>query len=270
MPWCWLNGEFAILPVAPECAPFPYPTMQHFVADMCTCVHISLTKCCIVGYLSNALRSDLWDGTIWYKHPHCLYVFLAYIMNVLSANDYVHSLFTYWIGAQCRDLFGRKASPKQRLIVGHLSGTIGAKFPYNFWVIESFLCTTVLHYTVHILLHIEFVLFPNSELGTDGSFSMSLFTNDRYNFLKGHNQALIILINGLINVLSSARYHCSIWTQTAKKKLFESQYKYFLSKLSWDTSYVSVKWPCWTLSMFFNKLCRSSGILILPKWYPII
>ena len=39
------------------------PTMHHFVTEMCTCVHISVTKWCIVGYLSNALWG-LWDGTI--------------------------------------------------------------------------------------------------------------------------------------------------------------------------------------------------------------
>ena len=44
-------------------ASVPYPTMQHFVTEMCTCVHISVTKWCIVGYLSDALW-DLWDGSI--------------------------------------------------------------------------------------------------------------------------------------------------------------------------------------------------------------
>ena len=211
---------------------------------------------CEMGLFDTNIRIVRFWRILWMYYRqmimYIVYLLIGLVHNVVICLAERHHQSKYW------------------LIVGHLNGTIGAKFPYNFWVIESFLCTTVLHYTVHILLHIEFVLFPNSELGTDGSFSVSLFTNDRYNFLKGHNQALIILINGLINVLSSARYHCSIWTQTAKKKLFESQYKYFLSKLSWDMSYVSVKWPCWTLSMFVNKLCRSSGILILPKWYPII
>ena len=32
-------------------------TIHHFVTEMCTYVHISVTKWCIVGYLSNAL----WD-----------------------------------------------------------------------------------------------------------------------------------------------------------------------------------------------------------------
>ena len=44
-------------------APVPYPTMHHFLTEMCTCVHISVTKWCIVGYLSDALW-DLWDGSI--------------------------------------------------------------------------------------------------------------------------------------------------------------------------------------------------------------
>ena len=40
----------------------PYPTMHHFVAEMCTCVHISVTKWCIVGYMFDALW-DLWHGS---------------------------------------------------------------------------------------------------------------------------------------------------------------------------------------------------------------
>ena len=34
-----------------------YPTMYHFVTEMCTHVHISVTKWCIVGYMTGAL----WD-----------------------------------------------------------------------------------------------------------------------------------------------------------------------------------------------------------------
>ena len=44
-------------------APVSYPTVHHFVTEMWTCVHISVTKWCIVGYLSSALW-DLWDGCI--------------------------------------------------------------------------------------------------------------------------------------------------------------------------------------------------------------
>ena len=36
-------------------ATFPYPTMHNFVIGMCTCVHISVTKWCIKGYLYFAL-----------------------------------------------------------------------------------------------------------------------------------------------------------------------------------------------------------------------
>ena len=34
-------------------APVPHPIMQHFVTQMYTCVHISVTKRCIVGNLMN-------------------------------------------------------------------------------------------------------------------------------------------------------------------------------------------------------------------------
>ena len=44
-------------------ASMPYPTMQHFVTEMCTCVLISVKKWCIMGYLCDALW-DLWDGSI--------------------------------------------------------------------------------------------------------------------------------------------------------------------------------------------------------------
>ena len=44
-------------------AQVPHPTMHHFVTEMCTCVHFSVAKWCIVGHLSNAL-CDLWDGSI--------------------------------------------------------------------------------------------------------------------------------------------------------------------------------------------------------------
>ena len=40
--------------------PVPYSTMYHFVTEIYTCVDISVTKWCIVRYLSNVLW-DLWD-----------------------------------------------------------------------------------------------------------------------------------------------------------------------------------------------------------------
>ena len=44
-------------------APVTYPTVHYFVTEMCTCVHISVTKWYIVLYVSDALW-DLWDGSI--------------------------------------------------------------------------------------------------------------------------------------------------------------------------------------------------------------
>ena len=43
-------------------APVTYPTMHNLVTEICTCVHISVTKWCIVGYWSDAW--DLWDGSM--------------------------------------------------------------------------------------------------------------------------------------------------------------------------------------------------------------
>ena len=40
--------------------------MHHFVTEMCTCVHISVTKYCIVGYGTYALW-DLGDGLLAYQ-----------------------------------------------------------------------------------------------------------------------------------------------------------------------------------------------------------
>ena len=40
-----------------------YPTMHHFITEMCTHVHISVIKCCIVGYGTDAFW-DLWDRSI--------------------------------------------------------------------------------------------------------------------------------------------------------------------------------------------------------------
>ena len=62
-------------------APVPYPTMPHFVTEMCTHVHISVTKWCIMGYLSNALW-DLWDGSI--ECFERVLPFLLQIVNIMS------------------------------------------------------------------------------------------------------------------------------------------------------------------------------------------
>ena len=44
-----------------------YPTMHQFVTEMCTHVHIPVTKWCIVGYVTGALW-DLYNST--YSHQH--------------------------------------------------------------------------------------------------------------------------------------------------------------------------------------------------------
>ena len=54
----WPNRPISQIPEC-YCAISQYAT---FVPEMCTCVHISVTKWCIVGYLSDALW-DLWEGS---------------------------------------------------------------------------------------------------------------------------------------------------------------------------------------------------------------
>ena len=51
-----------------------YPTIRNFVTEMCTRVHIFVTKWYLVEYLSHALW-DLWDGCIRTVHP------FPYIIN---------------------------------------------------------------------------------------------------------------------------------------------------------------------------------------------
>ena len=51
-----------------------YRTMQHFATEMCTHVHIFVTKCCIMAYGTHAFR-DLWNGSICWLFLKCLFVF---------------------------------------------------------------------------------------------------------------------------------------------------------------------------------------------------
>ena len=54
----WINMQSPINPShKSHNASDIYPTMHHFVTEMCTHVHISVTKWCIVGYETDAL----WD-----------------------------------------------------------------------------------------------------------------------------------------------------------------------------------------------------------------
>ena len=55
------KSHIALVPISHN-APVQYPTMCHFVTEMCIYVHISVTKWCIVGYLSGALW-DFWSET---------------------------------------------------------------------------------------------------------------------------------------------------------------------------------------------------------------
>ena len=58
----WLNCNWIVLFCKSHDAPVKYPPIDHFVTEMCTRVHISATKWCITGYLSDALW-DLCDGS---------------------------------------------------------------------------------------------------------------------------------------------------------------------------------------------------------------
>ena len=58
-----------------------YPIMHHFVTEMCLHVHISVTKCCIVGYGTDAFW-DLWHGSIPWDELYtvgCLYNMLNFL-----------------------------------------------------------------------------------------------------------------------------------------------------------------------------------------------
>ena len=68
-------------------APLPYPTMHHFVTEMGTCVHISVTKWCIVGYLFNALW-NLCDGSKTWSILCSLYRFLFGLQSVLFTGSW--------------------------------------------------------------------------------------------------------------------------------------------------------------------------------------
>ena len=81
-------------------APDKYPTMHHFVTEMCTHVHISVTKWCIMGYLSDA-SWHFWDGytnIIWVIHQKitCHHTksehFTTYFPNEWIVTVYVHQL----------------------------------------------------------------------------------------------------------------------------------------------------------------------------------
>ena len=65
-----------------------YPTIHHFVTEMCTHVHISVAKWCIVGYMIGALwdlhdRSVRWDllMPINFQHP---FIAMVHIVDMID------------------------------------------------------------------------------------------------------------------------------------------------------------------------------------------
>ena len=112
------KSHIALVPISHN-APVQYPTMCHFVTEMCIYVHISVTKWCIVGYLSGALW-DFWSETglfcmkfrawshYWsiiysqilchWRGPRwpCIYnIFHIYIYIWVSEQD--HQRFMWWL-----------------------------------------------------------------------------------------------------------------------------------------------------------------------------
>ena len=75
-------------------APIPYPTMHHFVTEMCTCVHISVTKWCIVGYLSGALCNLRYAFMTFLLQ--CTVQPFHNIVNFLQNGDDIHTIARKW------------------------------------------------------------------------------------------------------------------------------------------------------------------------------
>ena len=75
-------------------APAPYPTRHHFITEiqMYTCVHISVTKLCLVGYLFNALW-DLWAGSIG---SACLRIPCIYGYAISCQHNVPQSTTPWW------------------------------------------------------------------------------------------------------------------------------------------------------------------------------
>ena len=60
--------------------------MHHFVTEMCTRVHISVTKYCIVGYGTNVFW-DLWDGSISMVAQHILCINRKTLLAMIEGWD---------------------------------------------------------------------------------------------------------------------------------------------------------------------------------------
>ena len=68
-----------------------YPIMHHFVTEMCTHVHISVTKLHIVGYGAGALW-DLWNGSVDINGL-CLFFFHCCVFLKIELN----TKKSYWV-----------------------------------------------------------------------------------------------------------------------------------------------------------------------------
>ena len=71
----------------PHSAPVSYPTMHHFVTEMCTHVHISVTKWCIVGYGTGVLWDLCYRSVTW--------TFVTMVLCGIVCE--IRSLLTHWL-----------------------------------------------------------------------------------------------------------------------------------------------------------------------------
>ena len=86
-------------------APVPYPTMHHFVTEMCTCLHISVTKWCIVRYCLMHCGICNMGLLLWYNCFQCqaplkYHSNARHTSSALSGTHYpfsYHSTFFIWV-----------------------------------------------------------------------------------------------------------------------------------------------------------------------------
>ena len=155
----------------PHNVPVQYPTMHYFVTEMCTCVHISVTKWCIEGYLLR-FQFLLTRWVLFWRrlrlYPYCHHYFLnipATPATMSSEGDYVCTLteaslekakkelnedpvnrmgavetFRTWIKQQphFRCKTGRTSELKQQVFRSRLDGCFGL----NEYLIENHNCIT--------------------------------------------------------------------------------------------------------------------------------
>ena len=77
-------------------APVSYPIMHHLVTEMCTFVHISVTKGCILGYWFDALW-ELWNGSTAEK----------WNIDIRKITSYIGTKFWVFFNSQMKAVFFR-------------------------------------------------------------------------------------------------------------------------------------------------------------------